>query len=77
MSLAVDFIQSHRLLKREVRLPAAEFQATTSPRAWADSSHPSQGDDLVAICHRPDCVSALCAALRQPLSGLFAPGLAL
>ena len=75
MSLAVDFTSIPRLVKHEFRLPAGDFLPTTPLRA---EPHPASHDgDFHPSYRMPDCVAALCQAVRHPLSGMLSPGLVL
>lgn len=75
MSLSVDFTMIPRLANGEFRLPAGEFLPTTPARSRGEAPQPSADDDCASSYRTPDCVSALCAALSNPLSGMFTPGL--
>ena len=77
MSLAIDFTNIPRLAKTEFRLPAGEFLPTAVPRQRSESSPPAADGEYQPSYRVPDCVAALCAAFRYPLSGMFAPGLVL
>ncbi len=77
MSLAIDFTSIPGLAKTEFRLPAGESRSTAAPRQHGESSPPAHDSEYQPSYRMPDCVAALGAALRQPLSGMFAPGLAL
>jgi len=81
MSLAIDFTSIPRLLKNEFRLPAGDSLPTTLLRGKGEPGQPSADDVHTAYFHQPsyrmpDCVSALGAAFRQPLAGMYTPGLA-
>lgn len=77
MSLAIDFTSIPRLAKTEFRLPVAEYLAAAGSHPHGESSPPAQDGEYQPSYRMPDCVAALYAALRRPLSGLFAPGLVL
>jgi hypothetical protein len=77
MSLAIEFTSIPRLVKSEFRLPAGDFLPTAPVRARGESGQPeAQHGDFLPSYRVPDCVTALCAAFRQPLAGMYTPGLA-
>ncbi|HWY25881.1 MAG TPA: hypothetical protein VNX47_13235 [Nevskia sp.] len=76
MSLAIDFTSIPRLLEGEFRLPAGDFLPTSPLRTRGESVHSTPDHDFQPSYRTPDCVSALGAAFRHPLAGMFAPGLA-
>jgi len=76
MILTVDFTSIPRLLKGEFRLPAGDFLPTTPLRTRGESSPTVPDGEFVPSYRMPDCVSAMGAAFRCPLTGMLAPGLA-
>lgn len=81
MSLAIDFTSIPRLETDDFRLPAGDFLPTTPLRTQAEAGQPvpesTRNGDFHPSYRMPDCVSALCAAFRHPLGGMFSPGLVL